>query len=141
MQILQCMKKKLYYIDHQHGCLVNGCSLFYFIYITYPWHFPYLKQQRKHKMQFYCLSRPTCSSCLWFNSYSFTCNYTSKYFINLLLLILPMFVFTWQIKQHQVHARAVVISQASQWEDTSCVTIQIKHPCNFYMVRTTILFS
>ena len=36
--ILQILRQKMYCIDQQHGFLVNGCSLFYFIYmyITYP---------------------------------------------------------------------------------------------------------
>ena len=32
-------------------------------------------------------------------------------------------------------------SQASQWKVISCVTIQIKHPCYFYMVKPTFLLN
>lgn len=47
----------------------------------------------------------------------------------LLLHVLPIFVLTWQTKQHQVHALV------------ACVTIQIKHPCYFYMVKPTLLLN
>lgn len=60
----------------------------------------------------------------------------------LLLHVLPIFVLTWQTKQHQVHAHLVLIkSQASKWKVISCVTIQIKHPCYFYMVKPTFLLN